>query len=285
MTQRSSVTRQASQSAHQALQQSRPWIERLARLGYATKGLVYAVVGLLALQATFSTVKQTAGTSGALQTIAQQPLGIFLIGVIALGLCGYALWRFIAAVIDPDRKGNDAKGLIQRAGYVISGIIHLGLAFTAVQILFGSGGGNSGDEFSQSWAARIMSQPFGNWLVGIAGAIIIGYGLYEFYAAYKAKFRTELNLADMNETAEQTAIRSGRAGLAARGVVFCIIGGFLIQATLQADPSEMKGMDSALQMLEQQPFGPWLLGTVALGLVAYGAFMVIMARYSRIDVG
>jgi hypothetical protein len=146
----------------------------------------------------------------------------------------------------------------------------------------GSGRGNSSTSSTQDWTARLLSQPFGQWLVGIVGAFTIGLGFYQLYKAYKAKFRKQMKLHEMSSTEETWATRIGRLGEAARGVVFVIIGFFLLQAARQSDASQAQGLDGALQSLSQQPHGPWLLGIVALGLVAYGIHMGVQARYRRI---
>ncbi|MBZ8180437.1 DUF1206 domain-containing protein [Oscillatoria salina] len=258
------------------------WVEKLARFGYAAKGVVYAIVGILAVMAAFSAGGKTTGTKGALQTIAAQPFGQFLLVLVAIGLCGYVLWRFVEAIKDPDNKGTDAKGIAARLGYVGSGILYAGLAFNAALLAMGSSqGGGSGDS-TQDWTAKVMQQPFGRWLVGIGGAIAIGVGFYMLYKAYSVKFRKKLNLSELNLEQEKWAVRISRFGLAAKGVVLTMIGFFLLQAAYQYDPSEARGLDGALQTLAQQPFGKFLLGIVALGLVAYGIYMWVEARYRRI---
>lgn len=254
------------------------WVERLARFGYAAKGAVYGIVGLLAAQAAFGTGGKTTDTQGALQTILTQPFGKVLLGLVAIGLIGYVLWRFVQAIKDPENKGTDAKGLAQRLGYAVNGLIYGSLALSAVRLVLGSGGGGNRNA-TQDWTARLLSQPFGHWLVGTTGAFIIGLGFYQFYTAYSAKFRKEMNLTQLSDTERKWVIGIGRFGLAARGIVFCVIGFFLIQAARQSDPSEVRGLGEALQALEQQPYGPWILGVVAVGLVAYGIYMVIQARY------
>jgi hypothetical protein len=257
-----------------------PWVERLARLGFAAKGIVYITVGVLATQAALGSGGATTDTQGAIATIGQQPFGRVLLGVLALGLLGHALWRFVEAAIDPERKGGDAKGIAKRIGYAVLGVVYVGLALTAVRLI--SGSGNSGGGSTQDWTARLMAQPFGRWLVGLLGLIVLGVGLYQFYQSYSAKFREKLKLGEMSQTEQRWAIRSGRFGLAARGVVFGIIGGFLVQAALQYNPDKAQGLGGALQTLSQQRFGPWLLGIVAIGLIAYGLYMLISARYRRI---
>ncbi len=128
-----------------------------------------------------------------------------------------------------------------------------------------------------------MAQPFGRWLTMIVGAAIVGAGLYQFYKAYKADFRDELKLGEMGAREDRWATCAGRIGYAARGVVLGLVGAVLMQAALQTAPDKARGLGGALRTLAGQPFGPYVLGTIALGLVAYGAFMFVVARYRRIE--
>lgn len=272
------VGNQAEQAAQDAA--ANPWVERLARLGFAAKGIVYALVGLLAAQAAFGSGGQKTDAQGALRTIVTQPFGQILLSLVAIGLLGYALWRFVEAAADPEHKGSDAKGILQRCSYVGNGLIYAGLALTAARIVLGSNG--SSGNASRDWTARLLAQPFGQWLVGTVGALVIGLGVYQFYAAYKAKFRQKLKLDEMSNAEQAWTVRIGRLGLAARGVVFAVIGFFLIQAARQSNPNQARGLGGALESLEQQPYGSWLLGTVALGLIAYGTYYIIQARYRKI---
>lgn len=258
-------------------------VEKLARFGYAVKGVVYGLIGVLAVMAALGSGGQTSGSRGVLRTIASAPFGQVLIGLVALGLFGYALWRFVQAFADPDRKGSDAEGVVKRIGYFGSGVLYAGLGLAAARLLLGNGGG--GGSGADSWTARLMAQPFGLWLVGIAGALTIGVGLYQFYKAYRASFFDELKTGAMSAAERTWTKRTGRAGLAARGVVFCLIGAFLIEAALNANPDEARGLEGALDALAAQPYGPYLLGIVALGLVGYGIFCGINARYRRIRAG
>lgn len=269
--------RQAGQAVRSAVHNN-PWVEPLARFGYAARGVVYAVVGLLAIQTAFGGRGQTTGQEGALQRIAEQSR--FLLVLMAIGLAGYALWRFVQAVLDPENKGTDPKGIAQRGMMVASGIVYSGLAITAARLA--SGGGGGGGEGSQGFTAELMTKPFGRWLVVLAGLAVIVAGLYQLKQAYTKKFRERLKLQEMNADEERLATRTGQMGLAARGVVFLITGWFLIQAGLHFDPSQARGLGGALETLASQPYGPWLLGLVALGLVAYGAYSFLEARYRRI---
>lgn len=281
MAQRNLSPQQAKRHVEDAARQASPWIRQLGRLGYAAKGIVYALVGVLAVQAALGRGGQTTDPQGALGTLTQSPSERALLAMVALGLLGYALWLFVQALLDTENKGSDAKGVAARVGYAGIGVVHLGLALAAARLLLGGGGNQGSEQSTQDWTARLISQPFGRWLVALVGAIVISVGLYQFYQAYTAKFREELKLAEMTPTEETWATRMGRLGYAARGVVFSIIGGFLIVAALQSQPEEARGLGGALQTLSEQPYGPWLLGIVAAGLVAYGIFMLVQARYRR----
>lgn len=281
MANRDSITHHA---VHHTTRRASTSLESLARLGYATKGVVYAVIGVLAVMMAVGAGGASTNSRGALQIIAEQPFGRILVGVTALGLLGYALWRFVQAVHDPEGKGSDVKGIIQRLGYGVSGIVYVGLTVVAARLALTGGGGGGGDS-QQAWTAQLLAQPFGQWLVGILGAVVIGVGLYHFYQAYKATFMKEYKTGEMSATERRGAKRCGQFGLVARGVTFGIIGGFLITAAVQADASEARGVAGALTTLAYQPYGPWLLGAVALGLIAYSVFCFSQARYRHLPTG
>lgn len=280
MKRHSSPLSHLEQPARRAAAQ--PWVERLARLGYAAKGVVYFVVGLLAAQAALGVGGRTTDASGALQEIVVQPFGKFLLTIVALGLLGYAVWRAVEAGLDPAHAGEqtDAKQIAQRVGYGLSALTYAGLALTAARLIMGAGASNG--NASQDWTARLLSQPFGQWLVGLAGAIGLGVGFYYLYQAITAKFLQQFNLSQMSPDQRTWAKRLGQFGIAARAVVFGIIGLFLIQAARLSDAGQVKGLGGALAVLAQQPFGPWLLGIVALGLIAYSVYSIIEARYRQI---
>lgn len=260
-------------------------METLARFGYVAKGFVYGAIAILALLTAFSAGGgKTTGTSGALQTISQQPAGKILLILIAVGLLGYALWRLIEAIKDPENKGTDAKGLFSRFGYLLSGLAYIGVAANAALLAFGSGGSGGGDSSKQDWTARVMEQPFGRWLVGVGGAITIGIGFYRIYKAYKTKFRKKLNLNELDRSHEKWLVNISRFGIAARGVVFIMIGFFFMQAAYQYNPQKAKGLDGVLSSLIQQPFGKILLGLMALGLLSYAVYLFLQARFRRIDI-
>lgn len=259
---------------------ARPWIERLARAGYVAKGIVYAVIGVLALRQAFGSGGETTGTSGAVESVGARPFGSLLLAVLGLGLLGYMLWKLTQAVMDTENKGSDAKGIVRRVAYAGSGLIHGGLALTAATVISsGSSGGSSSDD----WTATVMSFPIGRILVALVGLGVLAVAVYQLHAAYTAKFRSDLKLGEMNATAERWATRAGRIGTAARAITIGVAGLFVVLAAYRSDPSETRGLGGALQSLSNQPFGPYILGAVGAGLLLYAGFMMVVARYRHVD--
>ncbi|MBW3637028.1 MAG: DUF1206 domain-containing protein [Armatimonadetes bacterium] len=267
-------------TSRQAKRQVRPWVEGLARAGYGARGIVYIVIGVLAFQSAFSAGGQTTNSQGALHTIAGQPFGRILLSLVAIGLVGYALWRLVEAAFDPENKGSDAKGIVQRIGSALSGLAYAGLALTAFKIVTGGSGGKGSSQ--QDWTARVLAQPLGQWLVALVGLVVIGIGLHALYKAVTAKFRDKLKTGEMSAVEDTWITRAGRAGYGARGVVWIMIGWFLIQAGRHSNARESRSLPQTLDTLASQPYGPWLLGAVAVGLVAYGLYALAEARYRKI---
>ncbi len=268
---KSSIKRQAKAGG----QRAQPWLERLARLGFLAKGLVYATVGALALQAAFGVGGRTTDTQGAVAVLARAPFGRVLLALLSVGLVAYGLWRFVQAGTNPG-GGSGGDGAGARAVWVARGAIHLARAATAVGLLIGSGGGGNTE---QSLTAQLLAATFGRVLVGLVWLAVVGAGVFQLVKAYRADFRRALRTAEMSAAEESWAVRAGRTGYAARGIVFALVGVFFGQAALQADASEARGLDGALSTLQSQPYGPYLLGGVALGFVLYGVYMVVEARY------
>jgi uncharacterized membrane protein YuzA (DUF378 family) len=252
------------------------WVVMLARLGYVAKGIVYIIVGLLAVRTAMGEGGQTTGSQGALRSVAGQPFGQTMLWLIGLGLFGYALWRFIQAGLDPEHKGTDASGLAARIGYAASGVIHAGLALYAIRLAMGDGGGGGGQ---QTLTSKVLANPFGQVVVGLAGLAVIGYGVKAAYRAYKRKYRDKVRFGQLDARARGLVDKAGRLGLSARAVVFGLIGVFLLRAAVQSDPSEARGLEGALDTLAGSSYGPWLLGLVAVGLVCYGVFSIVKGRY------
>lgn len=253
-------------------------LETLARLGFGARGVVYLLVGWLSLQAAFGGGRPS-DSQNALLTLADDGLGRVLLVLIALGLVGYGLWRLLDALLIPRRGG---KQTAIRIGHGVSGVLHFMLAFFAASLAFkGQSGSGSQDQSARDWTAWLLSQPFGEALAILVGLVLIAVGIYQGVKAYRADFMRHLG----GDTPQAHWIRpAGRLGFAARGLVFALIGVFVLTAGRQHDPSEAGGMGQALATLQAQPSGPWLLALTALGLLLFGLFSFIEARYRRVDV-
>lgn len=262
--------------------QAKPWIRRFGRFGHMAKGVVYAMVGLFALMAAAGTGGGTTDTSGALMTIANEPFGQVLLWLIGIGLIGYVVWELIKSINDVEHEGTDTKGIAKRIGYMISAVIYGSLALTAIRLALHAGGrGNS----EKTISAKLLAQPFGQWIIGLIGLIIIVYGLIELYRGFKEKFMKYFKTREMNEKEIDLARRAGKAGLMARGIVLAMTGFFFVRTAVTADPNEAKGIDGALAELASQPYGQFLLGLTAAGLLLYGVYEMIRGRYQRMNFG
>jgi Domain of Unknown Function (DUF1206) len=253
-------------------------VGRVARLGYLAKGVVYAAIGFLSLREALGLGGRTTDPTGVMQMMATQPFGGAMLALLAAGLCCYALWKVVQGVTDPDGKGSDAHGIVRRVGYVGSGVIYGVLAYTAAQSIFGA---EDTSEDAAAASAMAIQPPLGPILVGLVGLGVIGVGLYQLYAAFRAKFRADLRLDQMSEPVERWVTLAGRIGTAARAVAIGVAGTFVVLAAYHSDPSETRGLGAALETVQHQPLGPYMLGAIAVGLLIYGAFMFAIAHYRR----
>jgi hypothetical protein len=237
----------------------------MARVGYASKGAVYFIAGLLTLAGSSS------DQHGAFTWVREQPFGRTLLVVLAIGLLGYALWRLGSGVADWEGRGDDAKGLAIRAGSFARGIIYCGFALEVFRIATRGAGAESSDANAQHWTARLMHAPFGRWLVAAAGLGILIYGLVQL----RMKLSNKLDTAAMGSR----LVAISRFGIGARAVVFLVIGASIFSAALRHDASRARGTEGALERLGS--FGPLPLAAIGLGLAAYGVYAILNARYRR----
>jgi hypothetical protein len=251
-------------------------IQAFARFGLAAKGVVYMLIAALALGAALGSAR--AGDSHeAIGSLEDAPLGKALVAIIGVGLLCYALWRLYSGIANPD---GEKPG--KRFVYVFTGLINLAVALEAVRVAFLSAAATTGNK-APHWTAELMSQPFGVWLVAAAGAIVGGYGISHLVRAFKAKLDKLLRLGELNGGTRALVRRLARIGIAARGVVFVVAGIFLIKASLEHDPSEARDLGASLQAMQEAPFGPWVLGGIALGLFLYGFYNLVRAKYRVIQ--
>jgi hypothetical protein len=259
------------------------WYAWLARAGLVAKGISFGIVGALAIELAAGHGGRATSREGALHAIARETFGEVLLALLAIGFAAYALWRFVEALAAP---GDEGKEWVKRAGYVGRGLVYAGLAFSALKILLGAGDG-SGSQSAKAHetTAVVLSWPGGAWLVGLGGAILVGVGLWNAYRGLSRKFEDRWRTGEMGRTARTWGGRAGLVGHLARAVVFALIGVFVIRAALQYDASEAIGLDGALQKLARADYGPYLLGLTAGGLVAYGLYCLVDARYRDVSAG
>jgi hypothetical protein len=256
-----------------------PWPERFARFGLGARGVLYIVLGILAIRVAFGH-SEKANQSGALQEIASNPGGAVLIWLVAVGLVGFALWRLASALFGPaadpsaTKTKDRVKALAEAIGY---GAISVAAIKIAVN---GASSGGSGSSSKQ--AAAVLSWPGGQFLVGLIGVVIIGVGLYFLYDGWKADFTKELKVGTVSPTVRKSVIVLGRVGRIARGVVFVVLGVLVVVAAVQFDPAKANGLDGALKTLAAQPYGKWLLTAVALGLIAFGLSGLAESKLRRV---
>lgn len=257
------------------------WFEKAAKAGIAAKGAVYLVMGLLSASAAIGSGSKPEGSRGALESLASHTGGSILLVLLGVGLAAYALYRFVEAAKNPSFRADGAKGILKRIGAVLSGLIHVGLAIAAFDLLLGKGTQDDAAN-TQGLTAKLMDQPFGPVLVGIAGGIIVAVGIRELVKAWRADLEQDLAISRMRARTRELAVMAGRAGSAARGIVFGIVGALAIGAAASSNPGKSRGVEGALETLQRMPAGPWLLGAVAIGLMGYAGWCVIRARYLRV---
>ncbi len=261
-------------------------VDKMVRIGYLARGIVYGLIGYLAIKTVINGQGRITGPQGALATIAANPLGKWVLIIVAIGLLGLFIWGLIRAFADPMNKGSDFKGLVARAGYLVSGIAYGGLFLVALGFIQGPGGrsipATGGAGSPQSAAAGIMARPFGPTLIGIIGLILIGAGLVRIWEGYQAKFHERFKAYAMNAMEREWAVRMGRFGYIALGIVLVIVGFLAFLAATTKNPARVQGLDGALLFLAHQPYGQFLLAIVALGLIAYAIYSFMGALWFRI---
>jgi hypothetical protein len=252
--------------------------EWLSRAGFVARALVYAIVGILALKLALGHGGKLTNQQGALQTVAHQPFGKLLLTLVAVGLGGYSLWRLVRAAIGHGPESSDSR--FDRIAALASGIIYGAMCVLAIEILLGSGGGSAGN--AKKTAAGVFGWPLGTWIVGIAGAVIVVVGLYQGYRGITKKFLDDSKVEEMGPRMKEWIGRLGLIGHLARMVVFGLIGIFLIKAAVDYNSRAAIGLDGALAKIVQRSYGPFLLGIVAAGLIAFALYSLSEARYRKI---
>jgi len=253
----------------------------LARAGLIAKGTVYCLLGCLAFMTAFHIGGQTASEtdkSGVFDFIYQLSGGKILLALVAAGLVCYCIWRMIQAFGDTEGKGSDAKGLAVRGRYLFSGLVYGSLAFYAGTMLFAKRS-DSGDS-NQDLVRELLSKPFGQYLVGIAAAILLGVGIYQINYGLSEKYRKHVDRAGGNK---EILLGAGKVGYVARGIVWLVIAWLFFKAAFKASSAEAGDTAKAFGWLQDAAYGSYLLGAVGIGLICYGVFNFIRARYENFN--
>ena len=268
---------QSAQAQGEAVAGSRG-LEVFARAGLIARGLVYGVIGILALKLALGDAGgKTTSQQGALKEIAKQPFGEFLLIATAVGLASYAIWRLVRAAVGHGRETEDSA--VERIGGLVSGIAYGSLCIAAIQIVTESGAGSSS---ADQPTGGVLDWPGGTWIVGIVGLIVIGEGLHQGYKGVAKTFLEKSRTEQMSQKVKRAFTALGVFGFLARMVVFILIGYFLVKAAIDYNPKEAVSLDGALGAVANAPLGPLALGLVAAGLIGFGLYSLADARYRRV---
>lgn len=261
----------------------RQWFEAIARAGMVSKGLVYGLVGTFALLYAVGWYERPKDFKGAIRQLDATPLGMIVLLLLALGLWGYSFWRGTQAAFDPENPERGKLRLMKRVGYLGSCAGHAWLGFFALRKALGlRDDDDDSNEIARGWTRTFLELPLGEILIGLAGAGFVVYGLSQAYYGFQSYIRKKLKTHEMSEAEDQFAVLCARLGFLARAVVFGIIGIFLIRSAFKLDAREAVGIEGTLEVLGERPIGTLPLLAVSIGLLSYGAFMLIQARRRRI---
>lgn len=264
-----------------AAQRSRPF-RWAVRAGFVTRSVTYGVVGAIALALAVGAGAAPAAPNqqGALALIAKAPLGRVAVAVAAVGLLAYALWKLSQAVFGRGPEGGGDSGAKDRIANAAGAIVYLAFFAVAVRILFGDS--SSGSSAPSKAAAGVLGWPGGAVIVGVTGVVLIAISLYQIYDACRGSFAEDTKQQEMSRIQRRAFMAIGRVGLISRALVFGLIGYFVLRTAIDYDPREATGLDGALARVHHQPFGPWLLGLAAAGLIVFAAYSLFEARYRRL---
>ncbi len=259
------------------------WFHLLARLGYLVRGILYGLIGFMAVQLILFGRGDPAGRAGALEVIAQQPLGEPMLIVVAVGLVGMMLWSIVRAIVDTDDLGSGLRGTVARIGKVIYGLSYGVLLIPTFNMLVGIDRAGEESEQAQQAAAGVLGYSWGPWLVGAVGIVLIVIGSNIIRNGLQSNLDERLKTYKMTREQQKWALRSGRMGAVGHGIVMITIGVLTILAAWTLDPNKVGGMDGALLFLATQPYGPFILGVVAAGMLAYALYSILGAMWFRVE--
>lgn len=255
--------------------------EGAARAGLTAQGVIYLLVGVLALRIAFGDGGRQADSGGALAELAGRPFGATLLWALGIGLAGMALWRLTEALFGS--VGHDGRSARKRLLAGARCVFYTSVASSVLAFAADRGhGSGSSDRKSRDLTARAMELPAGQWLVGLAGAVVVGIGVWGGVRAVRRKYHEELKLGELSARVRRLIDVTGVGGGVARALVFAAAGVFAVRAAITYEPDRAKGMDDTLRSFADTPLGPWLMACVAAGLVLFGVFTFALARWRRV---
>lgn len=255
----------------------KPWIQQVARTGLISKGIVYVLLGALGFMAAFEIGGQSnkeTDKTGVFHSVKDFPGGMIILILLTAGLVCYSIWRVIQAF---SKQGSAEIKWPKRARYFFSGLVYLSLAFTAVKMIFETNK-NNGDN-NQYWTSQILHHPFGQWMIGLLALLLAGVGIYQVYYGFSEKYMKHVQKLNLHKSGSSPMLRAGKIGYISRGIVWLILAWLMMQAALHNNSSEAGDTGKAFEFIEDSSFGSYLLGALGIGLIAYGVFNFIRARY------
>jgi Domain of Unknown Function (DUF1206) len=258
-----------------------PYGKAMARWGLVSKGALYLLVGVIAADVAIAGGQRLRDRGGAVATLADTWYGRVLIFLLAIGLAGYAAWRFAQGVLGRPLEGGKKEGWLKRIGYFARSAWYLFLLWVVIAVLAGADE-ESGSREEDRATARVMDWPLGRWIVAAVGLGILGVGVFNYWRGITQSFKKKLKLRKMSDVEEKVFTIIGMIGHIARGTVFGLVGFFLVRAAWQYDPNEAVGLDGALAEILRQDYGDTMLGIVSAGLIAYGLYCFVEARYREV---
>lgn len=259
-----------------------PLMDGLTRWGYAVKGFIYVAIGFIAISSALGKSNTPADQLGAIAEFSKFPFAQLMLWAILIGLISYSLWGVFRAILDPFHKGSDFKGLLARGGYLVSAVTYATFVYPTYQLINGGRRG-AGSNGTVELVSKVMNMPMGKFLVGAVGVAAVGAGLFQIYMGIKMDFDQRFQPYALNARQLRIAKQLGRYGTIARGVVFGLAGYFLFLAAYQAKPGNARGFDAGLDFLAKQPYGIWMLGIIAVGLIAFGVYSFMSAAWFRLQ--
>lgn len=264
---------------------SSKWIPRLAKMGLSAKGVIYCLTGMLAFMGALELGQhsnKSTGSNGIFKWVQQQFAGQILLALLIIGLLCYCAWRAVQCFFDTEDKGKKSKGILVRLRYLLSGLVYLSLAGVAIKLFLNSGDNSDGNS-NQKIVGQLLAKPFGQYLVGLVALIIAGVGIYQIVYGLRGKYKKHVSTLDLPGKSATLLLRSGTIGYVSRGVVWLILSWLMCKAAIDANSKEAGDTSQAFQFVKHGSYGSLLAGILGLGLVLYGVFNFIRARYERFN--